>query len=124
RPVLVAEGLASYFDADGRAQLFAAVADALRRNRGGAFVVDLHTADAQARFGRATKTLRFAIRTLTGRRHALDPFVDEAALATALRTAGFDGHRIAVARDHLARKPELAGLSSPAHVVHAWVDRG
>lgn len=123
RPVVVAEGLVSYFDAEGRVRLLAAVAEALAQRRGGALLVDLHTADAQARFGGATRVLRSAIRVITRRRHALAPFADEAALRDAIAGAGFDGMEIVDARDHVAREPRLAGLDSPAHVVHAWVER-
>ncbi len=123
RPAIVAEGLVSYFDLAGREQLFRAVAEALARAGGGVFIVDLHTQAAQARVGRATKVLRSAIRVLTRRRHALDPFVDEAALGAALRSAGFDRWRVVPAREHVAAKPELARVSSPALVVHATVER-
>lgn len=118
RPAIVAEGLVSYFDAEARARLVRVVADALVD--GGDFVVDMHTADAQAQMGRATKVLRGAIKALTRRRHALDPLRDRTALHGALADAGFDGSRILDARDWARRVPALARLSSPAHVVHAW----
>ncbi|MFO0635640.1 MAG: class I SAM-dependent methyltransferase [Nannocystaceae bacterium] len=120
-PVVVAEGLASYFDLPARVQLFATVAAALRRRGGGHFVVDLHTADAQAHVGGATTVLRQAIRMLTRRRHALDPFPDQAALRAALLQAGFADARRLQPQDWVARAPALARLRSPAHVVHAWV---
>lgn len=120
-PVVLAEGLVSYFDDAGRVQLFATVASALRRNGGGHFIADLHTADAQAKMGAATKTLRRAIRVITGRKQALAPFADEAALGEALLHAGFDGWRIARRDDYVAKKPALATTRSPAHIVDAWV---
>lgn len=122
RPAIVAEGLVSYFDADARAALMRVVADALAD--GGDFVVDLHTADAQAQLGRATRVLRGAIKALTRRRHALDPLRDRTALHGALADAGFVGSRILDARDWVRRVPALGLLSSPAHVVHAWRSNG
>lgn len=122
RPVVVAEGLVSYFDLEARRAMFGAVARALRAVGGGAFIVDLHTAVAQARVGGATRALRTAIRALTRRSHALDPFADAAAYERALVDAGFDGCRELDAADWVRQRPALAGLHSPAHVVHAWVE--
>jgi O-methyltransferase involved in polyketide biosynthesis len=121
KPVVLAEGLVSYFDDAGRTKLFATVAAALARNGGGHFIADLHTADAQAKMGGATKTLRSAIRVITRRKQALAPFADEAALGDALLHAGFAGWRIARREDYVAQKPALARTRSPAHIVDAWV---
>lgn len=122
RPVVVAEGLVSYFDVAARAGLFAAVARALGAHPGGAFVVDLHTAAAQARIGAATRVLRGSIRALTRRRHALDPFTDAAHYQRVLAEAGFGGCRELDPADWVRARPALAGLHSPAHVVHAWIE--
>lgn len=121
RPVVVAEGLVSYFDPPARQAAFDAVARALASVGGGAFVVDLHTATSQKEHGRATKVLRGAIRGLTGRKRALDPFADTQAYERALAEAGFDGCRALDPADWIRARPQLATLRSPAHVVHAWV---
>jgi O-methyltransferase involved in polyketide biosynthesis len=121
KPVVLAEGLVSYFDIAGRTKLFATIASALARNGGGHFIADLHTKDAQAKMGGATKTLRSAIRVITRRKNALDPFADEAALGEALLSAGFTDWRIAKPEPYVVQKPVLAHARSPAHIVDAWV---
>ncbi len=122
RPVVVAEGLVGYFDVAARRSLFAAVGRALGQCGGGSLVVDLHTAAAQAAVGPATAVLRSAIRLLTRRRHALDPFLDTEAYRGAFLDAGFAGVRELVPADFIAARPALAGLCSPAHIVHAWIE--
>ncbi|MEX1363690.1 MAG: class I SAM-dependent methyltransferase [Nannocystaceae bacterium] len=117
RPVVVAEGLLSYFDPAPRQRVLDAVAYALRRVGGGALVCDLHTARAQAEVGMAAHALRGAIRGLTRRRRALDPFVDLDAMARAFAEAGFDGWDEARPQAHVRAQPRLARLRSPAHVV-------
>jgi hypothetical protein len=66
--------------------------------------------------------LRSAIRVLTRRRHALDPFADAADYERALVEAGFAGCRALDPRDWIRAKPALEGLHSPAQIVHAWID--
>lgn len=122
RPVVIAEGLLSYFDREPRVGVLAAVASALSQVGGGHLVCDLHTATAQARVGLATHALRAAIRGLTRRRRALDPFPDLAALQQAFAAAGFHGCRQEHPATHVAAEPRLARLRSPAHVILAWVD--
>ena len=122
RPVIVAEGLLSYFDLEPRVRVLAGVAAALREAGGGWFVCDLHTAAAQARVGWAAHALRAAIRGLTRRRRALDPFADAAALHAALAAAGFDDSREELPERHVRAEPALARLRSPAHVILARVD--
>ncbi len=122
RPVIIAEGLVSYFDPAARASLFSAVARALEGRPHAAFIVDLHTAVAQNQVGPATKVLRSAIRVLTRRRHALGPFADAAEYERALLDAGFSGCRTLDRADWVHARPGLAGLHSPAQVVHAWVE--
>jgi O-methyltransferase involved in polyketide biosynthesis len=122
RPVIVAEGLLGYFDLEPRCRVLAGVAAALREVGGGHLCCDLHTAAAQARVGWATHGLRAAIRGLTRRRRALDPFVDLAALHQAFRAAGFDHSHEEHPRDHVHAEPALARLWSPAHVILARVD--
>jgi O-methyltransferase involved in polyketide biosynthesis len=121
RPVVTAEGLLSYFDPPDRLRLLSTVARALRRGAGGSFVCDVHTAEDQARVGRAAQVLRLAIRTITRRRRALDPFPTRAALHDAFIEAGFDEASIVDARDHEKSVPQLRGLHSPALIVHARV---
>lgn len=122
RPVIVAEGLLSYFDLAPRVRVLAGVAAALREVGGGCLVCDLHTAAAQARVGFAAHALRTAIRGLTRRRRALDPFADLPALHEALAAAGFDHSHEARPEDHVEAEPALARLRSPAHVIVARVD--
>jgi hypothetical protein len=122
RPVIVAEGLLSYFDLAARVRVLAGVAAALREVGGGCLVCDLHTAAAQARVGWATHVLRLSIRGLTRRRRALDPFADLPALHQALAAAGFDHGHEERPEDHVEAEPALARLRSPAHVILARVD--
>lgn len=122
RPVIVAEGLLSYFDLAPRVRVLAGVAKALREVGGGRLVCDLHTAAAQARVGWAAHALRTAIRGLTRRRRALDPFVDLPALHEAFAAAGFDHSHEERPEDHVDAEPALARLRSPAHVILARVD--
>lgn len=119
RPVVIAEGLLSYFDRPDRERVIAAVGDALLRGRGGAFVCDLHTKVAQAQVGTATVVLRQSIRMLTRRRRALDPFPDEAALRAAFSGAGFGEVVHERPELHASRDPRIAATRSPALVVRA-----
>jgi O-methyltransferase involved in polyketide biosynthesis len=118
RPVIVAEGLASYFDGAGRRRLFGAVAEATA-GTAGAFVCDLHTRVNQARVGRSAAVLRLAIGALTRRRRALDPYADETEAAAALRDAGFATITIATPEAYVTRRPALRRLHSPAIVIIA-----
>ena len=118
RPLVVAEGLLSYFDKPGRSVVFAAVAKALR-GTSGALVCDLHTADAQAEVGRAAEVLRFAIRAVTRRKRALDPYASREDLVAAMREAAFESVRIVDPDAYVAAEPRLASVKSPAHIVIA-----
>jgi O-methyltransferase involved in polyketide biosynthesis len=122
RPVVIAEGLLSYFDPLPRGRVLAGVARALREVGGGHLVCDLHTAAAQAGLGVATHALRAAIRGLTRRRRALDPFADLPSLHQAFTAAGFDDSHDERPEDHVRAEPRLARLRSPAHVILARVD--
>jgi O-methyltransferase involved in polyketide biosynthesis len=122
RPVVVAEGLVSYFDGAGRRRLFAAIGEALAGS-GGAFVCDLHTRVNQARVGRSAAALRLAIGALTRRRRALDPFADENELRAALVDAGFTTITIATPEAHAPQQPALRSLHSPALIVVARASR-
>jgi hypothetical protein len=73
--------------------------------------------------GLAAHVLRAAIRGLTRRRRALDPFVDPAAVHRAFSDAGFDRSHEERPEDHVRTEPALARLRSPAHVILARVDR-
>jgi O-methyltransferase involved in polyketide biosynthesis len=122
RPVVIAEGLLSYFDLPDRRRVIAAVAEALAARRGGTFVCDLHTATAQAEVGAAALVLRSAIRVLTRRRRALDPFADEAALRAAFADAGFGAVVHERPELHAARDPRIAATRSPALIIRATVE--
>ncbi len=124
RPVVIAEGLLSYFELAPRRRVLAGVAQALRQRGGGYLVCDLHTAAAQAQAGLATHALRAAIRALTRRRRALEPFADASALHRAFMAAGFDECHEEHPRDHVAADSRLAALRSPAHVIVARVGDG
>lgn len=122
RPVVIAEGLLNYFDQADRRRVLAGVAGALREVGGGWMVSDLHTAAAQAQVGWAMHALRAAIRGLTRRRRALDPFADMPTLRQAFRDAGFDDCREERPEAYVHAEPRLARLHSPAHVITARVD--
>lgn len=118
RPVIIAEGLASYFDGAGRSRLFGAVGEAIA-GTAGAFVCDLHTRVNQARVGRSAALLRLAIGALTQRRRALDPYADENEVTAALRDSGFGSITIATPEAYVTRRPALRRLHSPAIVIIA-----
>ena len=124
RPVVIAEGVLSYFDDARRQQLIAGIAEGLRRAGGGLFVCDTHTRTAQARAGAATTVLKAAIRALTRQRRALSAYDDEAALRSAFTAAGFDATAIVDPADHVAAVPRLRHLTSPALIVTGRVTAG
>ena len=124
RPVVVAEGLLSYFDEGPRCEVLAAVAAGLRQAGGGTLVADLHTKVAQRKVGGSIRALRGAIRVLTRRRRALDPFANLDSLGQALRQAGFDGYEEVRPESHYDTQPRLARLRSPVHVIVAHVGDG
>jgi len=117
RPVVVAEGLLSYLAGDERVQLYASIAGALGSD--GLFVSDLHTRTGQASVGVAASVLRAAIRTVTRRRNALDPYADEADVCRVMETAGLARVSFVDPREHHAAQPRLRRLHSPTHVVTA-----
>jgi O-methyltransferase involved in polyketide biosynthesis len=119
RPVVVAEGLLSYFDPPDRDALVTTVAGALPP--GGLFVCDLHTRQGQAQVGSAASMLRLAISAVTRRRRALDPYDSPEALHRAFSRAGFSHVEICDASDFSDREPRLAHLHSPTHVVAARI---
>jgi O-methyltransferase involved in polyketide biosynthesis len=118
RPLVVAEGLLSYFDKPGRSAVFRAVAEGLGGSDG-AFVCDLHSADAQAEFGGAASVLRLAIQAVTRRKRALDPYATRDELIEAVRDGGFLHVDIADPARYVATEPRLARVRSPAQVVLA-----
>ncbi len=117
RPVVVAEGLLSYLDATDRVRLYTSVAGALGRN--GLFVCDLHTRGGQASVGFASRVLRTAIRAVTRRRTALDPYADERQVRAVLGGAGLGPVHFVDPKEHQAAEPALRDLHSPTHVVTA-----
>lgn len=121
RPVVVAEGLLSYFDPQPRRAVLHEIADGLRQAGGGVLICDLHTAAAQAEVGAATHVLRATIGLLTRRKRALDPFADWDALRGAFEQAGFDTCDEVRPADYVDMQPRLARLHSPAHVIIACV---
>lgn len=124
RPVVIAEGVMSYFDDVRRQQLITGIADGLRRAGGGLYVCDTHTRTAQAKVGTAATVLKTAIRALTRQRRALSAYADEAALFGAFSAAGFDAAAVVDPRDHVAAVPRLRQLSSPALIVTGRVTAG
>ena len=117
RPVVIAEGLLSYLEATDRARLYASVAGGLGPE--GLFVCDLHTRGGQASVGPAAKVLRTAIRTVTRRKKALDPYTDRAHVQSVMEGAGLDGVCFVDPEDFYADEPRLRHLHSPTHVVTA-----
>ncbi len=119
RPVVVAEGLLSYLAPSEREQLYMSVAGAL--GPGGLFVCDLHTQAGQVSVGIAASILRTAIRTLTRRRNALDPYADESDVRGVMEDAGLSCVSFVDPAEHYAAQPKLRRLHSPTHVVTAGV---
>lgn len=117
RPVVVAEGLLSYLGAADRARLYAAIAGALGPD--GLFVCDLHTRGGQASVGFASTALRTAIRALTLRRKALDPYDDEGHVRSVMGEAGLGGVCFVDPAEHESAQPKLRTLHSPTHIVTA-----
>ena len=117
RPVVIAEGLLSYLAAVDRARLYASVARALGPE--GLFVCDLHTRGGQASVGAAATVLRTAIRAVTRRKKALDPYADEADVRTVMERAGLADVTFVDPRAYEDVQPRLRRLHSPTHVVTA-----
>ncbi|MEM9458194.1 MAG: class I SAM-dependent methyltransferase [Myxococcota bacterium] len=121
RPVVVAEGLLSYFDAPARRQVLCGVVQALRAVGGGTMVCSLHTAAAQARVGRAAQVLRAAQRGITRRRMPA-PYADLDAIERVFEAAGFDHCHEAHGPDYADLEPRLARLRSVVHVIVGRVE--
>lgn len=117
RPVVVAEGLLSYLAEPDRARLYASVAGALGAR--GLFVSDLHTREGQASVGAAASVLRTAIRTVTRRKKALDPYADEAQVRRVMGNAGLAEVSFVDPSAYYEADPKLRRLHSPTHVVTA-----
>ena len=117
RPVVVAEGLLSYLAADERARLYASIAAAL--GPGGVFICDLHTRGGQASVGFAATALRAAIRAVTRRKKALDPYADETHVRTVMARSGLTNVTFVDPQAHYDVQPRLQRLHSPTHVVTA-----
>lgn len=117
RPVVVAEGLLSYLSAADRAQLYASVAGALGPE--GMFVCDLHTRGGQASVGVASTVLRAAIRAVTRRSKALDPYTDAEHVRAVMGAAGLSDVTFVDPAQHYDAQPRLRRLHSPTHVVTA-----
>jgi len=117
RPVVIAEGLLSYLAAGDRAGLYQSLAQALGPQ--GLFVCDLHTQGGQATVGPAATVLRTAIRALTRRRKALDPYADADHVRAVMGEAGLGNVSFVDPRTHYEDDPRLQGLYSPTHVVTA-----
>jgi O-methyltransferase involved in polyketide biosynthesis len=122
RPVVVAEGLVSYFDFGQRSTLFSSIASAFRRNRRGSFVCDLHIATPGRSLELATRVLETGIRVVTRGQGARPPFRDRAHVESCLREAGFDAVEVLQPQDYIAVQPRLAEVFSPASIVAARVD--
>jgi O-methyltransferase involved in polyketide biosynthesis len=123
RPVVITEGLVSYFAMDARERLFEVVAAALARRGGGSVLCDLHTKERQHRVATATRVLKLALRTATGGQGAKAPFDDLAHVSRFFCGVGFDSVARLDAHDHVDEEPRLAKLFSPALVIHARVAR-
>ncbi len=121
RPVVIAEGLLSYLAGADRERLYAAVAGALGPR--GLFICDLHTQAGQASVGVAATVLRAAIRAVTRRRKALDPYVDRGHVREVMGAAGLQGVAFVDPAEFYEAQPRLRGLHSPTHVVTARAAR-
>jgi len=117
RPLVVAEGLLSYLEGGQRARLYASVAGAIGPR--GLFVCDLHTLGGQASVGVASSVLRAAIRTVTRRSEALDPYADEHHVRSVMEGADLRDVRFVDPRAFYDEQPRLRRLYSPTHVVTA-----
>jgi O-methyltransferase involved in polyketide biosynthesis len=117
KPVVIAEGLISYLDMDGRRKLFEAVTTAFSRGMGGVFLCDLHTRDAQKRVATAMRVLKLATRTITRGQGTRPPFDDLEHVRRFFAETGFSEVERIEAEDHVNDVPRLAKLHSPAHVM-------
>jgi len=122
KPVVIAEGLISYLEMDGRRTLFKAVTTAFRRGTGGFFLCDLHTKDAQKRVATAMRVLKLATRTVTRGQGTRSPFDDLDHVRRFFAETGFTEVERIEARDHIDDVPRLAKLHSPAHVMLGRVE--
>jgi O-methyltransferase involved in polyketide biosynthesis len=122
RPVVIAEGLVSYLEMDGRRKLFEAVTVAFRRGAGGHFLCDLHTKDAQKQVATAMRVLKLATRTITRGQGTRPPFEDLEHVRGFFEETGFAAVERIEAKDHVEDVPRLAKLHSPAHVMLGRVE--
>lgn len=120
RPVVVAEGLLSYLGERDRQTLYRSVSSVLGPE--GLFVCDLHTIAGQATVGRSASVLRTAIRGLTRRKKALDPYASKEAVREAFAEPGLSVTFVE-ASSHYDREPKLRTLHSPTHIVRASILR-
>jgi O-methyltransferase involved in polyketide biosynthesis len=119
RPVVIAEGVIGYFEADERSRLADAIARALRQAPNGAFLCDLRSADNGFALSVAARALRAAIRIGTYGRGVRRDFESREAVERFFAEAGFDDAET----ESLAPWAHLARLPMPARVWCATVGR-
>ncbi len=89
RPVVVAEGLLTYFTPEQRLKLLTSVARALD-GRDSLLLTDAYTKDRRSRTALGSAALKLAIRLVTRGQGTRDSWPNQAALEATWREAGFD----------------------------------
>jgi O-methyltransferase involved in polyketide biosynthesis len=119
RPIVVTEGVLSYFSAADRHAAVSAIADGLSGFPHGAFVSEFHTQSRRRQLGNGPVGMRWAIRMLTRRKQALDGYADIEAVHAALARAGFGTSRT-VERLEYTLPEHLERMRSPLSFVVAY----
>ncbi len=121
RPVVITEGVISYFDMSDRKRLLESIAEGLQRSGGGHYLTDFSTHQREREVGMASRILRGAIQAATGGRGARPPFDDQRHAADVFQGAGFDDLVALAAEGFDDLTPELRRLHSPSVIGQAEV---
>lgn len=123
RPVVISEGMLSYFPFSDVETLLRNVVAGLRSTGvTGHFVTDVQRADRERKFGPGPQVLRQAINLVTRGQGADRPFRDLEHVDRFFALAGFDAGEELRPRDFFDREPRLRELRSPTSIWLARVD--
>ncbi len=122
RPVVVMEGLLGYFRMEQRSQLLSTLATALA-GRDAIVLADVHTVEARAQLGLATKMLRLAIRLATRGQGTQGSWADRAAVEATWAAAGLAPLEVVLPEELPPEQRPEAGGRAPLLVVRARPNR-
>jgi O-methyltransferase involved in polyketide biosynthesis len=123
RPVVISEGMLSYFSFEHAETLLRNIVAALRSTGvTGHFLTDVQRADRERKFSPGPQVLRQAINLVTRGQGGNRPFRDLEHVDRFFALAGFDAGEELRPRDFYDREPRLRGLRSPTSIWLARVD--